>query len=373
MTCASCVNRIERFLRKTPGVEDGDGQPRDRDGDGPLPARRRRIGSTLVGAIEAAGYDVRTRPTAGRPGAAPTARRGAGRRRPRARPRGPSACCVRARRLDRGRRSGSWSLMFAPQTPVPMDRAQPARPHPGHVHPGLGRRPVLPAGVAGRPPRHDEHGHARGGRHDARPGPTASSSRSGPDVVDDGRARAGDLLRLVDDHHRPRPARPLAGGPRQGPDDRRDPAARRAQPDDRPASSRRRPTHDVALEAVVVGDLLRVRPGETVPVDGVVVEGGSAVDESMLTGEPIPVEVGPGDEVIGATLNTTGTFVMRATRVGRDTALARIVDLVQRAQGSQGADPAPGRPDRRGLRPARPRRRRGDVRRLVRWSARSRA
>ena len=68
----------------------------------------------------------------------------------------------------------------------------------------------------------------------------------------------------------------------------------------------------------------------------------------MLTGEPIPVEVGPGDEVIGATLNTTGTFVMRATRVGRDTALARIVDLVQRAQGSQGADPAPGRPDRRG-------------------------
>ena len=65
------------------------------------------------------------------------------------------------------------------------------------------------------------------------------------------------------------------------------------------------------------------------------VEGGSAVDASMLTGEPIPVVVGPGDEVIGATLNTTGTFVMRATRVGRDTALARIVDLVRRAQGSK--------------------------------------
>ena len=89
------------------------------------------------------------------------------------------------------------------------------------------------------------------------------------------------------------------------------------------------------LETVVVGDLLRVRPGETVPVDGVVVEGASAIDAGMLTGEPIPVEVAAGSEVIGATLNTTGTFVMRATRVGRDTALARIVELVSRAQGSK--------------------------------------
>ncbi len=92
---------------------------------------------------------------------------------------------------------------------------------------------------------------------------------------------------------------------------------------------------DVALEAVAVGDLLRVRPGERLPVDGVVVEGGSAIDASMLTGEAMPVEVTAGAEVIGATLNTTGTFVMRATRVGRDTALARIVDLVSRAQGSK--------------------------------------
>jgi P-type Cu+ transporter len=92
---------------------------------------------------------------------------------------------------------------------------------------------------------------------------------------------------------------------------------------------------DVALESVVVGDLLRVRPGDRVPVDGVVVEGASAVDVSMLTGEPVPVDVSPGREVIGATLNTTGTFLMRATRVGRDTALARIVELVSRAQGSK--------------------------------------
>ncbi len=92
---------------------------------------------------------------------------------------------------------------------------------------------------------------------------------------------------------------------------------------------------DVPLEAVIVGDLLRVRPGEKVPVDGVVLEGASSVDASMLTGEPIPVEVAVGSAVIGATLNTTGTFVMRATKVGRDTALARIVDLVSRAQGSK--------------------------------------
>jgi Cu+-exporting ATPase len=92
---------------------------------------------------------------------------------------------------------------------------------------------------------------------------------------------------------------------------------------------------DVDLALVEAGDLLRVRPGDRVPVDGLLVEGGSAVDESMLTGEPLPVTKHPGDEVIGATVNTTGSFVMRATRVGRDTALARIVDLVQRAQGSK--------------------------------------
>jgi Cu+-exporting ATPase len=92
---------------------------------------------------------------------------------------------------------------------------------------------------------------------------------------------------------------------------------------------------DVPLDRVAVDDQLRVRPGEKVPVDGVVVEGASAVDASMLTGEPVPVEVTAGSEVVGGTLNRTGTFVMRATRVGRDTALARIVDAVRRAQGSK--------------------------------------
>ena len=92
---------------------------------------------------------------------------------------------------------------------------------------------------------------------------------------------------------------------------------------------------DVPVSQVVAGDLLRVRPGDRVPVDGVVIDGASAVDESMLTGEPIPVEKGAGDGVIGATLNTSGSFVMRAERVGPDTTLAQIVSLVERAQGSK--------------------------------------
>ena len=92
---------------------------------------------------------------------------------------------------------------------------------------------------------------------------------------------------------------------------------------------------DVALTHVHVGDMLRVRPGEKVPVDGVVVEGGSAVDESMLTGEPMPVTKRPGDALIGATLNTSGALVMRAGKVGAQTVLAGIVQMVVQAQRSR--------------------------------------
>ncbi|HEY7970356.1 MAG TPA: heavy metal translocating P-type ATPase [Candidatus Limnocylindrales bacterium] len=91
----------------------------------------------------------------------------------------------------------------------------------------------------------------------------------------------------------------------------------------------------VALEDVVPGDQLRVRPGDRVPVDGVLVEGASTVDESMLTGEAVPVHKEPGDAVFGATVNGGGAFVLRATRVGTDTALARIVGLVEHAQGAK--------------------------------------
>ncbi len=92
---------------------------------------------------------------------------------------------------------------------------------------------------------------------------------------------------------------------------------------------------DVPVEAVRVGEFVVVRPGEKIPVDGVVTSGRSAVDESMITGESLPVDKAEGDEVIGATLNKQGLLTVRATRVGRETALAQIVRLVQEAQGSK--------------------------------------
>jgi P-type Cu+ transporter len=103
--------------------------------------------------------------------------------------------------------------------------------------------------------------------------------------------------------------------------------ARRIDPDGR--------EYDVPLDLVAPGDLLRVRPGEKIPVDGVVVEGLSSVDESMVTGEPIPVEKRQGNPLIGATINTTGSLVMRAQRVGSETLLAQIVQLVAEAQRSR--------------------------------------
>jgi Cu+-exporting ATPase len=92
---------------------------------------------------------------------------------------------------------------------------------------------------------------------------------------------------------------------------------------------------DIPVEEVEVDDIVLVRPGEKIPVDGVVTEGASAVDESMVTGESMPVEKSEGDEVIGATINKTGSIKFRATKVGKDTALAQIVKMVQEAQGSK--------------------------------------
>ena len=92
---------------------------------------------------------------------------------------------------------------------------------------------------------------------------------------------------------------------------------------------------DIPIENVLLNDIVRVRPGEKIPVDGDVTEGHTAIDESMLTGEPMPVEKQEGDEVVAGTINKTGSILFRATRVGKDTALARIVTMVKRAQNSK--------------------------------------
>ena len=126
-------------------------------------------------------------------------------------------------------------------------------------------------------------------------------------------------------------------------------------------------TITVPLSEIIVGDILRAKPGQKIAVDGVVLEGSSSVDEAMITGESMPVTKRPGDAVVGSTINKTGSFTYRATKVGADTLLAHIVELVRHAQSSRplrhthlpapagGADrrvgrhlprPAPGLPDR---------------------------
>ena len=89
------------------------------------------------------------------------------------------------------------------------------------------------------------------------------------------------------------------------------------------------------MNEVIIGDVIRVRPGEKIPVDGTIVEGESSIDESMVTGESMPTDKATGDVVIGATMNKTGSFTFRATKVGQETMLAQIIKLVQEAQGSK--------------------------------------
>ena len=89
------------------------------------------------------------------------------------------------------------------------------------------------------------------------------------------------------------------------------------------------------IDQIKVGDLIRVRPGEKIPVDGIIVEGESAIDESMVTGESMPSSKYKGDTVIGATMNKSGSFIYKATKVGKDTMLSQIIKLVEEAQGSK--------------------------------------
>jgi len=111
----------------------------------------------------------------------------------------------------------------------------------------------------------------------------------------------------------------------------------------------------IPVEALAVGDRFVVRPGEKIATDGAVIEGSSAVDARLLTREPVPVEVGPGGPVTGVTVNAGGGLLVRATRVGAATALARMARLVEQARSGEGAGAAAGRPGDRGVRAGRDR------------------
>jgi Cu+-exporting ATPase len=331
MTCASCVNRIERFLAKTPGVARASvnlATERATVTVDPRIAGR----DELVRAVEAAGYEVR--PDRHADAAAEAA--------------GGIAAELTADDLERERAQrttliqavasiavalGIMVVMFAPQTVVGLETLNRLVLWPATlIQFWAGGRFYRAAWRAGR------HGSATMDTLVA-VGTTAAWAYSmvvtlWPELVIDAGIEpmsyfdsSAIIIGLV-----------LLGRWLEGRAKGRTTGAIRRLVSLQATTARRvrdGAEDDVDLSAIVPGDLLRVRPGDKVPVDGVVVEGSSAVDESMLTGEPIPVTKAAGDEVIGATLNTTGSFVMRATHVGRDTALARIVDLVERAQGSK--------------------------------------
>ncbi len=330
MTCASCVNRIERFLRKTPGVQDASvNLATELATIVYLPDVAGRV--DLVGAVEAAGYEIRERPAAA--------------------DRAEPASLAEERTADDVARAREarllliqavvsiavalviMVLMAAPAELATMEQRNLLALVPAtFIQVWAGRRFYRSAWRAAR------HGTSNMDTLVAI-GTSAAWAYSvvltlAPSVVIDAGLEpatyfdsAAIIIGLV-----------LLGRWLEARAKGQTTGAIRRLAALRPASARlvRGDVEaDVPLDTVVVGDLLRVRPGDKVPVDGVVLEGASAIDESLLTGEPIPAAKGPGDEVIGATLNTTGTFVMRATRVGRDTALARIVELVERAQGSK--------------------------------------
>jgi Cu+-exporting ATPase len=330
MTCASCVNRIERFLRKTPGVEEAAVNLATEKATvrfDPSVAGR----PELVGAIEAAGYDVK--PETARSDEAVATDLEA------------EVTAEDAEREKAARRTLVQALvsiaaalvfmvlMFWPQTVWAMEDINKLILWPAtFIQFWAGGRFYRSAWKAGR------HGGATMDTLVA-VGTSAAWAYSVfvtmyPDIVheaglhpetyfDSSAIIIGLILlgRWLEDR---------AKGRTTG-------AIRRLVGLQAKTARLVRDGEEVEVELGLVqpGDLLRVRPGEKIPTDGVLAEGMSAVDESMLTGEPIPATKQPGEEVIGATLNTTGTFVMRATRVGRDTALANIVALVQRAQGSK--------------------------------------
>ncbi len=330
MTCASCVNRIERFLNKTPGVATAAVNLATEKAtilvDPSLAGR-----DELVKAVEAAGYDVKPEaPDLADAGAATL----------------DAELTAEERDRDRALRETLrmsitaivasvviMVLMFWPQTAVSMTDINKAILLPAtFLVAWAGSRFYRAAWKAGR------HGGATMDTLVAVGTAVAWAYSAFVTLWPDAVRNAGIMPETYFDSATIIIGLILLGKYLEGRAKGRTTGAIRRLVGLQATTARRirnGTEEDVDLAVVVPGDLLRVRPGDKVPVDGVVTEGASAVDESMLTGEPIPATKNPGDEVIGATLNTTGSFVMRATRVGRDTALARIVELVQRAQGSK--------------------------------------
>ncbi|HEX7221668.1 MAG TPA: heavy metal translocating P-type ATPase [Candidatus Limnocylindrales bacterium] len=330
MTCASCVNRIERFLKKTPGVESANVNLATEIATiryMPDVAGR----SELAAAIEAAGYDLKPERTDVESAAAASMREAA-----------DADAEARAHHAQRILIEAVVSLvvavgimivMFWPQTVVAMEDINRAILIPATIIQfWAGRRFYAAAWKAGR------HG---GTTMDTLVvvGTTAAWAYSvfvtlfpetiheagiHPETYFDSSTIILGLILLG--RWLEARAKTQASGAIRRLIGLQATSARVVRGDEEVV---------VGLEEVQPGDLVRVRPGDRVPVDGVVVDGSSAIDESMLTGEAMPVAKSRGDEVIGATINGNGTFVFRATRVGRDTALARIVALVEQAQGSK--------------------------------------
>jgi Cu+-exporting ATPase len=330
MTCASCVNRIERFLKRTDGVESASVNLATETATVRyLPDLAGR--AELVQAIEAAGYDLKPPPGDAETAAALTLRAAA-----------DADARARAAHARRLLIEGAVSLavavaimvvMFWPQTVVPMETINRLIIIPATiVQLWAGRRFYAAAWRAGR------HGGATMDTLVAIGTTTAwaysvvvtlapqvvHEAGLHPETYFDSATISLGLVLLG------RWLEARAKGQASG-------AIRRLVGLQATFAQLVGPTGDraVAVEEIRPGDLLRVRPGDRIAVDGIVVDGSSAVDQSMLTGEPIPVAKGATDEVFGATLNGSGTFTFRATRVGADTALARIVALVEHAQGSK--------------------------------------
>jgi P-type Cu+ transporter len=330
MTCASCVNRIERFLKKTPGVEDAAvnlATERATIRIDPVIAGR----GEAVAAVRAAGYEVRPDSTAA-PGAAPVALADEVTADDAAREIAQRQTLLQAA-VAIGAAVVIMLAMFVPQPWLSIEALNQLILWPATaIQFWAGARFYRAAGRAAR------HGTATMDTLVV-VGTSAAWAYSVFVTMEPATIRAAGLMpETYFDSATIIIGLVLLGKWLEGRAKGRTTGAIRRLVGLEATTARRirdGAETDVPLESVIAGDLLRVRPGDRVPVDGVVVEGSSAIDESMLTGEPMPALKGPGDEVIGATLNTSGTFVMRAVHVGRDTALARIVELVERAQGSK--------------------------------------